>query len=724
VLSCPPVAASLLAAAAPSRLLSLSGVDLLIIVIYFAVVLAIGFYLKKYAGTGEDFFMAGRQMTAWVAGLSFISANLSSLETMGWSAMAYQYGMLGAHAYLIGAIPAILFLAVVMMPFYYICRTHSVPGYLKLRYGEGARSVAGVSFAVLTVMVSGASMFAMAKILNLLLGWNIHVSIWVSSLTVAIYVTLGGLRSAVFNEVLQFFLIWLGSLLIPILGLIDAGGWTKMMATIQENVKIIHPTVPNADFTSLWRNLGSFDSNPMGIDWFGMVFGLGLAVSFGYWCTDFLQVQRVIVAKDLRSAQNGTILGAALKMCVPLIVTIPGLLGLAVLMGGDGLPLVLVPESDPRARITHHTFNDVLPLLMGQYLGPGLLGLGVTAMIAGFMSGMAGNVSAFATVWTYDVYKALLNKKASDRHYVAMGRWCSILGVLVSIAAAYVLLWFSNILEFLQVLVFFFIVPLFGTVILGMLWKRATPAGGFWGFLTAILVSMGMWSYVHAFPDGYRPQPKVTLGAGAVVALEKAAEAGAEAGMERITKVIVKSGAAELVNLPFPAESGQPAMISGATVVKRDILLPATTPVKRGEAKVQILAPEVVLTSTGQTDKFGVEGLPLVLEAGVQIQARSVSMRFAPAAFNPDHTRHIARSAKAKPMAVNMYSGWWSLVVCVLVTVAVSLFTRPKPDAELKNLVFGLTPLPDEGACPWYRRPIVWASVVAIVLVAINIIFW
>jgi len=315
----------LLAVAEPAEksLLTLAPVDLVIIVLYFAFCLGIGFYLKRYATTGEDFFMAGRKMTAWIAGLSFISANLSSLETMGWSAMAYQYGMLGAHAYLIGAIPAILFLAVVMMPFYYICKTHSVPGYLKLRYGEGPRALAGISFTFMTVMVSGASMFAMAKILHLLLGWDMNISIWVSSITVAIYVALGGLLSAVFNEVLQFFLIWLGSLLIPILGIIHAGGWHKMMASVQKNAAIIHPTVQNADFTSLWHNLGSFDTNPMGIDWFGMVFGLGLAVSFGYWCTDFLQVQRVMVAKSLRSAQNGTVIGAVLKMLVPLIVTIP-----------------------------------------------------------------------------------------------------------------------------------------------------------------------------------------------------------------------------------------------------------------------------------------------------------------------------------------------------------------------------------------------------------------
>jgi solute:Na+ symporter, SSS family len=708
--------ATLTASAGVSSLLRLSPIDLMIIVLYFVIVLAIGFYLKKFAGTGEDFFMAGRKMTAWIAGLSFISANLSSLETMGWSAMAYQYGMLGAHAYLIGAIPAILFLAIVMMPFYYISRTHSVPGYLQLRYGEGARTIAGISFSFMTVAVSGASMFAMAKILNLLLGWDMNVSIWVSSITVAVYVTMGGLLSAVFNEVLQFFLIWLGSLLIPILGIIHAGGWNNLMATIQKNVAVIHPTVQNADFTSLWRNLGSFDANPMGIDWFGMVFGLGLAVSFGYWCTDFLQVQRVIVAKDLRSAQNGTIIGAALKMMVPLIVTIPGLLGLAVLLNPDGSTMVLVAESDARAGITHHTYNDVLPLLMGQYLGPGLLGLGVTAMIAGFMSGMAGNVSAFATVWTYDVYKPLLNKKADDRHYLTMGRWSSVIGIVISIATAYALFYFSNILEYLQVLVFFFIVPLFGTVILGMLWKRATPAGGFWGFLIAILCSISMWAYVHTFPDGYKPPPKVMLDRGAVVSLERLARDNGE----EISLIVVENGGVELVNVPVKALDGAGVY----TVQDRAMSLPLTLPDKKGTVAVQVLAPQVLLADSRETFKFGVEGVLVYLKPGVQVRSAFISKKFAPAAFNPEHTSLIARSDKAKPMAVNMYSGWWSLLVCVLVTVVVSLFTKPKSDAELKNLVMGLTPRPKEAACPWYEKPLFWAFMVLAVLIAINILFW
>ncbi len=708
----------LAAGAAPAHLLSLSPIDFAIIVLYFVVVLGIGFYLKKFATTGEDFFMAGRKMTAWIAGLSFISANLSSLETMGWSAMAYQYGMLGAHAYLIGAIPAILFLALVMMPFYYICKTHSVPGYLKLRFGLGASSVAGISFTLLTVLVSGSSMFAMAKILHLLLGWDMNASIWVSSITVGVYVTLAGLLSAVFNEVLQYFLIWAGSLLIPILGIIHAGGWSGMMEKIRHNAPIIHPGLgANADFTSLWKSLGSFDTNPMGIDWFGMVFGLGLAVSFGYWCTDFLQVQRVIVAKNLRSAQNGTIIGAVLKMLVPLIVTVPGLLGLAVLMNKNGGLMVLVPESDPRANITLHTYNDVLPLLMGQYLGPGLLGLGVTAMIAGFMSGMAGNVSAFATVWTYDVYRPLIKRDAPDAHYLNMGRWCSILGVLLSIGTAYLCFMFSNIMEYLQVLVLLFIVPLFGTVIMGLLWKRATPAAGFIGFVCAILASCGMWMYVHTFPDGWRPNPKITLESGAVVSVERTDGA--------ISRVTVESGAVDLLNVPAVTdESGKAMPLQNSFTVTNPVTLPPTAMVKNQEFKVPVLAPDVIMADTKQPGKFGVEAVPVVLRAGVQLNASDVTRTFAPSAFNSNHARVIARSDKAQGMAINMYSAWWSLVVSLVVTFLVSLVTKPKPDAELKNLVMGLTTLPDDGPCPWYESPKLWVAVVAVALVAVNIIFW
>lgn len=475
---------------APSGLISLGAVDLAVIAIYFVVVLAIGFWLKNQARTGDDFFLAGREMTAWIAGLSFLSANLGSLELMGWAAAAYQYGIIASHWYWIGAIPAMLFLALVMMPFYYISKTHSVPGYLQLRFGEDSRALSAVSFGFMTVLMSGINMYSMALVMKVVLGWDINFSIWVSSITVAIYVALGGLRSAIFNEVLQFMLIWLGALVIPIVGLLEAGGWDGMVARIQQNW-------PGGDYTHAWSTLGSFTANPMGIHWTGIVLGLGWVISFGYWTTDFLVVQRVLSAKDLRAAKMAPIIGASFKMMVPFIVILPGLLGLAV------LPFKLTGE-DVAVATGGHSYNEVLPLMLARYCGPGLMGLGITALIAGFMSGMAGNVSAFATVWTYDIYRAFMKKDADDRHYVAMGRWCTILGVLVSIGTAYLVMQFKSIMDYVQALFSFFIAPLFGTVLLGMLWKRATPKGGFWGLLTGTGASIAMWAWVKADPSALR----------------------------------------------------------------------------------------------------------------------------------------------------------------------------------------------------------------------------
>jgi SSS family solute:Na+ symporter len=560
---------------ASSRLITLSGVDLAIIICYFVAVLGIGFYLKRYTKTGEDFFLAGREMTAWIAGLSFLAANLGSLELMGWAAAAYQYGILATHWYWVGAIPAMLFLGLVMMPFYYISKTHSVPGYLKLRYGEPARAFSAVSFGFMTVLMSGINMYSMALIMKVVLGWDIHFSIWVSSITVAVYVGLGGLLSAIFNEVLQFVLIWLGALLISIIGLIETGGWNGMVARIHHNF-------PGGDYTHLWSTLGSFADNPMGIHWVGIVLGLGWVISFGYWTTDFLVVQRVISAKDLRSAKMAPIIGSAFKMCVPFIVILPGLLGLAV------LPEKLVGETQALATGAH-SYNEVLPLMLIRYCGPGLLGLGITALIAGFMSGMAGNVSAFATVWTYDIYRALFRKDATDSHYVSVGRWCTILGVLVSIGAAYMVMEFKSIMDYVQALFSFFIAPLFGTVILGMLWKRATAHGGFWGLLVGTVSSISMWAWVK---------------------------------------------------------------------------------------------------------------------------------------LDPTALRYVALSPKAKDMAENMYRALWSWTICVVVTVVVSLLTKPKTKAELQGLVYGCTDLPSEGDLKLYQRPIFWAAIVAVVFVALQVIFW
>ena len=557
-----------------SRLVHLSAIDSVIIAFYFVLVLGIGWYLKGRANTGEDFFMAGREMTAWIAGLSFLSANLGSLELMGWAAASYQYGILATHWYWIGAIPAMLFLALVMMPFYYISKTHSVPGYLKLRYGEPARALSAISFAFMTVLMSGINMYSMALVMKVVLGWDIHFSIWVSSITVAIYVALGGLRSAIFNEVLQFILIWAGALLIPILGLVETGGWNNLKVEIARRA--------SAEYTHLWSTLGSFQDNPMGIHWTGIVFGLGFIISFGYWTTDFLVVQRVLSAKDLRSAKLAPIIGAAFKMMVPFIVILPGLLGLAV------LPVKLMGETQAVAT-GGHSYNEVLPLMLARYCGPGLLGLGITALIAGFMSGMAGNVSAFTTVWTYDIYRALIRKDATDQHYVSMGRWCTILGVLISVGTAYLVMSFASIMDYVQALFSFFIAPLFGTVVLGMLWKRVTGPAGFWGLLAGTLSSVGMWAWVK---------------------------------------------------------------------------------------------------------------------------------------IDPSALRYVALSPYAKDMAENMYRALWSCLFCALVTVIVTYMTKPKPDAELKGLVYGVTEIPHEAHVSLFHRPAFWAVVVGIVFVILNILVW
>jgi solute:Na+ symporter, SSS family len=496
----PSQLAALLDAGAPS-LAHLTLLDIAVIAIYFVMVIWIGFYLKSKANTSEEFFMAGREMTAWIAGLSFVSANLGSLELMGWAGSAYQYGILAAHWYWIGAIPAMLFLGMVMMPFYYVCKTHSVPGYLKLRFGDGASTVAAFSFAFMTVLMSGVNMFSMALVMKVVLGWNMHFSIIVSSLAVAAYVALGGLRSAIFNEVLQFMLIWGGALLVPILGLVEAGGWSGFKAKLAQN--IANGVTANGDYTHMWRSMGHFADNPMGIHWTGIVFGLGFAISFGYWTTDFLVVQRVLAANSLRSARMAPVIGSFFKMAVPFIVILPGLLGLVVLQNADGSLMHLVGENvvaaHPGAGL--HSYNEVLPLMLVRYCSPGLLGLGITALIAGFMSGMAGNVSAFSAVWTYDIYKPLINKRAADEHYVAIGRWATILGVVVSIFAAYAVMNAKGIMDYVQALFSFFISPLLGAVLMGMFWKGATKAGGFWGLLIGTLTSISLFAWVKIQPS-------------------------------------------------------------------------------------------------------------------------------------------------------------------------------------------------------------------------------
>jgi len=520
---------------APS-LAHLSALDLAIIVIYFVMVIWIGFYLKSKANTSEEFFMAGREMTAWIAGLSFVSANLGSLELLGWAQSAYQYGILAAHWYWVGAIPAMLFLGMVMMPFYYVCKTHSVPGYLQLRYGQGASVVSAVSFAFMTILMSGVNMFSMALVMKVVLGWDLNFSIIVSSLAVAAYVALGGLRSAIFNEVLQFMLIWGGALLVPILGLIETGGWTGFKARLVHNIAS-GATAPG-DYTHMWRSLGHFADNPMGIHWTGIVFGLGFAISFAYWTTDFLVVQRVLAAHNLRSARLAPVIGSFFKMAVPFIVILPGLLALVVLQNPDGSLMRLVPQNLATPGSGLHSYNEVLPLMMVRYLGPGLLGLGITALIAGFMSGMAGNVSAFSAVWTYDIYQPLIKKNAPDEHYVTVGRWATVLGVIVSIGTAYLVMRAAGIMDYVQALFSFFISPLLGVVLVGMFWKRATKSGGFWGLLIGTVTSISLWAWVKADPAALR-----------YVALSPDAKDMAENMYRALWSVIVSMGVNVIVSL-------------------------------------------------------------------------------------------------------------------------------------------------------------------------------
>jgi solute:Na+ symporter, SSS family len=525
-----PATLPALLAFAAEPLAHLRALDIAVIAIYFVMVLWIGFYLKGRSNTSEEFFMAGREMTAWIAGLSFVSANLGSLELMGWAGSAYQYGILAVNWYWIGAIPAMLFLGLMMMPFYYVSKTHSVPGYLDLRYGGEARSVAAIAFATEMILMSGVNMFAMAVVMKVVLGWDLNFSIIVSAGAVAIYVGLGGLRSAIFNEVMQFVLIWGGALLVPILGLVQAGGWTGLKAKILTNLG-------SDTYFHIWRDTGSFAANPMGVHWTGIVFGLGFVISFGYWTTDFLVVQRVLAAHNLRAARMAPIIASFFKMAVPFIVILPGLLGLVLLQNPDGGRRVLVgadvvaacaqasggglvnssacsaamaktnlSAGDQQKVLSGapdtelHDYNQALPLMMVRYMGPGLLGLGITALIAGFMSGMAGNVSAFSTVWTYDIYKPLIHKTGSDSHYVLVGRLSIIIGVLVSIVAAYVVQQFHGIMDYVQALFSIFVAPLLAVILFGMFWKRATRLAGFLGLFLGIVFSAGLFLWVKFDP--------------------------------------------------------------------------------------------------------------------------------------------------------------------------------------------------------------------------------
>ena len=552
--------------------MQLHVVDYLILGVYFAFVLGIGAALKRVTRTSLDFFQSGRSLATWITGLAFISANLGAQEVIGMAASGAKYGILTSHFYWVGAIPAMAFVGVFMMPFYYGSRARSVPEYLRLRFDEKTRAVNAISFAVMTLFSSGISMYAMGRLLQLFLGWNIHLSIVVSAFVVLTYIFLGGLTSSIYNEVVQFFLIVFGFLPLAVLGLMAVGGWEGLQERLAA-VSVARGFSEGA-LTSSWAHLGDAASNPMGVDWFGMTMGLGFVLSFGYWCTDFLVIQRAMAAKSMTAARNTPIVAAFPKMMFPFLVILPGMVAVALLP-------VTAFEFGGRT-----DYNAALPLMLQKFYPPGLLGLGLTALMASFMSGMAGNVTAFNTVWTYDIYQSYLRRDASDAHYFWMGRMATVFGTILSVGTAYVAMQFGNIMDLLQLVFSFINAPLFATFLLGMFWSRATGHGAFWGLVAGMAAAAAHYTLTGV--------------------------AGASGGL------------------------------------------------------------------------------------------------------------HVY----ASDMAQNFWGAIWAWTTCFVVTIAVSVVTKPRAKDELTGLVYSLTPRIKDEHLVWYRRPAVLGVIVMLAAIVLNIVFW
>jgi SSS family solute:Na+ symporter len=576
----------------------LAAIDYAIMAVYFAAVLGVGFALKRVMRTSTDFFLSGKSLPAWVTGLAFISANLGAQEVIGMGASGAKYGIATSHFYWIGAVPAMLFVGLFMMPFYYGSRVRSVPEYLKLRFDEKTRTLNAVTFAAMTVFSSGISMYAMGKLFNLLLGWSFNFSVLVSAAIVLAYVSFGGLTSAIYNEVLQFFLIVFGFAPLVYLGLRSVGGWDGL--TERLNAASVTAGLPEGAYTHAWQGLGDAATNPIGVEWFGLVMGLGFVLSFGYWCTDFLVVQRAMAADSMTAARRTPLIAAFPKMVFPFLVILPGMIALALTVGASPdagmIPAKLAADGTPLIDAAGRTVLDydlATPMMLVKLFPSGMLGLGLTALLASFMSGMAGNVTAFNTVWTYDIYQSHIRPNASDQHYLWMGRAATVGGILLSIAAAYVAGSFNNIMDLLQLVFAFVNAPLFATFALGMFWKRSTGHGAFWGLVAGTLGAM-----LHH---------GLTLAVGSV--------------------------------------------------------------------------PGV---------KGGYFGL-----------------------------LHTYRSELAQT--------FWTAIVawttCFVVTIVISLVTRPRPESELEGLVYSLTPKPKDRDLPWHKRPAVMALVVVVLLAGLNLVF-
>ena len=605
---------------------SLTAVDWLIMLLYFVFVLGIGFALKRYMKTSKDFFQAGRALPAWICGLAFISANLGAQEVIGMGASGAKYGLATSHFYWIGAIPAMIFVGIFMMPFYYGSKARSVPEFLRLRFDEKTRALNACSFAVMTVFSSGISMYAMARLIQTLhvfdsiflsaglpLGYIFHLSIILSAIIVLGYIFLGGLTSAIYNEVLQFFLIIAGFLPLVLIGLRNVGGWSGLKAAL-----------PSA-YTHSWQGMTHANTNPLGVEWFGLAMGLGFVLSFGYWCTDFLVIQTAMATDSEENARRVPLIAAIPKMFFPFLVILPGLLAIAattpkevttqrVEANGAIVHTInfpteaeakgkgLVPaKTDPLTGkivldASGHPLLDydlAIPSMLLHYFPTGILGLGLTALLASFMSGMAGNVTAFNTVWTYDLYQSYIHKGGTDKHYLAMGRWATVGGILLSMATAYAATGFNNIMDTLQLVFGFVNAPLFATFLLGMFWKRATGNGAFIG------------------------------------------------------------------------------LISGTTAALLH------------------------------------HGLTLPIEAHPGLHGGWI------------HVVHTYPS----DMAQNFWTAIWAFSTNFIVCILVSLMGKPKPESELVGLVHSLTPRPEMGHLPWWRRPEALAVLLIVMVVALNIIF-
>lgn len=453
----------------------LGWIDYSIMLIYFVFVLGIGWTLKQYMKSSTDFLEAGKSLPAWITGLAFIATNLGALEVIGMAASGAKYGITTVHFYWIGAIPAMIFLAIFMMPFYYGSKARSVPEYLKLRFDEKTRGFNAVSFAIMTIFASGISMYALAMLMEVLLGWDFNFSLFLSAAIVLVYIYLGGLTSAIYNEVLQFFLIVVGFLPLAIIALINIGGWEGLKSSL--DVVAVNNGFEAGAYTETWQHMSKPEANPMGVAWMGIIVGLGFVLSFGYWCTNFLVVQRAMAADSITSARKTPLIGAIPKMFIPFLVILPGMIAIALTSNPDsGFELPVKGEA--------YDYDKTIPLMLGHYFPTGVLGLGLTALMASFMSGMAGNVTAFNTVFTYDIYQAYINRKKSDKHYLRVAQLTTVFGVLVSILAAYVANLFNNLMDFLQLIFAFINAPLFATFLLGMFWKRGTGHGAFFGLLS------------------------------------------------------------------------------------------------------------------------------------------------------------------------------------------------------------------------------------------------